>query len=342
MADLTIDQFVDEPGRLEWPGILDLSEHRKSDFSGGTPPLMLPHLDIEERVACYFRFLRAWDKREDPLLRDVVQQFSHRLHWDEHPFIDYVRQVDDPFMWMWQTLLFSFTNEKWDTFMALWAGGEDELRARLEDEDYRPARSDLFQIYYPKGTKTRQWLVDGTKKAAREMCYHIVHPNRPMGIMNLAYKMRDYFQEKQGFTNALYPCKNFSRYLAMAFPEIVDPESYVHPGTGSFRGLHQIFGGKYLMSSAKYDVDYTDGSFIALNNDGFILYEQLSFLQNHPDNPVQRQNLINHEDKCCFFAKHLMMHAGIQKPTMNIPYGAMFPTNWSIRTGNYDRVPGGL
>lgn len=331
---MTLEAFMDEPGRITYPGILDLSGTRKSDVSGGTLPVLLPDWSVEERLDKYFEFLEAWDRREDPLLRDVVQQFSHRLHWDEHPYCDVIAGVTSPRDKMWFTLLFSFTNEKWDTLMTLVDQGEAAFRRRMEDESFRPARSDLFQIYYPKGTKVRQWLVDGTKKAADDMHHLLTSRNRPWGIMNLAYAMRDYFVAEQGFNNALYPCKNFARYMAMGSPHMVDPESYVHPGTGSFRGLHQIFGGKYLMSSAKYGVD-DDGTMVPGNADGETLLHQFRILSGHPDNPVTRQNIINHEDKACFFFKHLAMHAGVQKPTKNIPYGAMFPENWSLRTGEY-------
>jgi len=157
--------------------------------------------------------------------------------------------------------------------------------------------------------------------------------------MNLAYAMRDHFQERQGFKNVLYPNKNFARYMAMGDPGLVDPESYIHPGTGSFRGFHQIFGGKYLMSSAKYDVSTEYGRFIPMNKDGEELLRQFETLALHPDNPVREMNFINHEDKLCFMFKRLAYEAGVQKATSAIPYEWIFPADWSLKTGKYDRDP---
>jgi hypothetical protein len=163
--------------------------------------------------------------------------------------------------------------------------------------------------------------------------------NRRWGMMNLAYVMRDHFQERQGFKNCLYPCKNFARYMAMGRPDLVDPESYIHPGTGSFRGLHQIFGGKYLMSSAKYDVTVEEGKFMPMNRDGEMLGAQFEWLRTHPDNPVREMNSINHEDKACFWFKRLAYEVGVQKATSAIRYSWIFPKSWNLKTGLYDRDP---
>ena len=91
-------------------------------------------------------------------LYNDFQIFSHRLHWDEHPYVDFLKdegrtiteQLDD-FKKIWFTILFSFSNEHWLTFKTLYDHGQDGLRERFEK--HRHARSDLFQIYYPKGTK---------------------------------------------------------------------------------------------------------------------------------------------------------------------------------------------
>ena len=76
----------------------------------------------EERTSKFFEFCNAYDKREDSLLRDNYQQFSHRLHWDECPFVDEVKNISDPEIVLHSCLLFSFTNEHWKTYKA-WASG---------------------------------------------------------------------------------------------------------------------------------------------------------------------------------------------------------------------------
>lgn len=330
--------FPPEPGRLLYPGIVRPSVGSKGELGGKEMELVLPHLSVEERIQKYFEFCRAFDEREDPVLRDHFQQHSHRLHWHEHPFRGVIRQVTSLRDKIWFTLVFSFTNEHWGSLMTVVEGGKKALAKRFEDPTVRHARSDLFQIYYPKGTKVRDWLVHNTKQAADDMVDNLQGRNRPFGMMNLAYMFAEYFEKCQGFRTVVYPCKNFARYLAMAHPEIVDPDSYIHPGTGSFRGLHQIFGGKYLMSRAKFSVD-GEGKFVSMNEAGEELHGQFMTLIKHPDNPVHTHQYINHEDKACFFFKRLAYEVGVQKATSAIPYTRIFPANWNLRTGKYDRDP---
>lgn len=312
------------------------SVERKSEIDGkGLEPL-LPHMSVESRIQKYFEFCRAFDRREDYVLRDNFQQHSHRLHWQEHPFVDVIRDVDSLRDRIWFTLVFSFTNEHWMTFKTLVDKGPSALRKRFKTE--RHARMDLFQIYYPKGTVVKDWIIDGTKKAADDMVRKVRGRNRPWGMMNLAHEFADYFVREQSFRSALYPSKNFARYLAMGFPELVNPESWIHPGTGSFRGLQQIFGGRLLMSAAKYDVD-DDGKFLPKNSAAVELERQFQTLCDHDESPISQYPQLNHEDKACFFAKRLMHVVGVQKATARIPYSWVFPKEWSLKTGKYDRDP---
>lgn len=334
---MSLLNHVDEPGRLKYPGMIVPSVKSKGELGGKELEVLLPDHTIEERIQLYFEFCRAFDKREDPVLRDHFQQHSHRLHWHEHPYVD--KMDRDVPLWdrIWLTLIFSFTNEHWQTFMAAYIGGVLGLKEYLEGDD-RPCRSDLFQIYYPKGTKVKEFLLHGTMKAADAMTEVVRTRNSRWGMMNLAKAFEKHFKEEHGFRTVLYPCKNFSRYMAMGCPDLVNPESYIHPGTGSFRGLHQIFGGKYLMASAKYSVDEY-GAFVAENKAGEELRRQLSTLSTRADNPVRVMNAINHEDKACFFFKRLAYEAGVQKATSKIPYSWIFPEDWNLKTGMYDRVP---
>lgn len=308
---------------------------KKNQIDGkGLEPLL--RMSVEERLDKYFEFCRAFDKREDHVIRDHFQQHSHRLHWQEHPFVDVIRDVDSLRDRIWFTLVFSFTNEHWLTFKTLVDHGPKELRKRFKTE--RHARMDLFQIYYPKDTVVKEWIISGTKQAADAMVSRVRGRNRRWGMMNLAHEFADHFVREQGFRSALYPCKNFARYLAMGCPELVDPESWIHPGTGSFRGLQQIFGGHLLMSKAKYDVD-EDGKFLPLNAAALELKKQFTILCGHPDSPVGEMSKINHEDKACMFFKRLAHEVDLQKPTPAIPYEWIFPVNWSLRSGKYDRDP---
>jgi len=65
---------------------------------------------LEERIEKYMEFNRKFDLREDP---DLVEGFSHRLHWHEHPAVWRLRDaglsLEEQIA---VTIHFSFSNEK--------------------------------------------------------------------------------------------------------------------------------------------------------------------------------------------------------------------------------------
>ena len=71
---------------------------------------------LELRKAKFFEWCSVFDKREDDLLRDDYQIFSHRLHWHEHPYCEEMKSVTDLHTRIWYTMVFSFSNEHWLTF----------------------------------------------------------------------------------------------------------------------------------------------------------------------------------------------------------------------------------
>ena len=106
----------------------------------------------------------------------------------------------------------------------------------------------------------------------------------------------------------------------MAYPHICDPESVLFGGTGHFDGMHQIFGGKNLMSKVKYEID-DFGQFTPLNKYGIIWMEQMQTLAEHKSNPIKEQKWLNIEDKTCFFYKHIAINHNVKSPTKRIPSG---------------------
>ena len=292
----------------------------------------------EQRTEKFFEFCRAYDEREDSLLRDNYQQFSHRLHWDECPFVETVSKQNDPYLVLHACILFSFTNEHWLTFTAWQDGYQPGLRDYLNAGN-RPCRSDLFQIYYPKGTKVDEWLLYGPQKAAQALFHLIGAKNRPYTMMEFAKILNEHFVNDQGFRNAMYPCKNAARHIAMSHPDWVDPESFLHGGTGFFDGLQQVFDCPSLMSKVKYEInEYGDGEYIALNKHGVQFMDHMVYLYNHPSNPMVRQKFLNLEDKLCFFWKHIAITQGIKNTTKQIPYYWVYPREWSLKTNKYDRL----
>lgn len=282
---------------------------------------------LDQRKGKFFEWCHAFDKREDELLRDDYQIFSHRLHWHEHPYCKDMRDVTNLHTRIWLTMVFSFSNEHWLTHKTLRNEGPNGLRERFLTE--RHARNDLFQIYYPKGTNVREWLLDGPKKCADDMVHVLENRNKRWTMMELAKVFCDYYKTHQGFRAPMYPCKNFARYMAMTWPQDYDPESVLFGGTGHFDGLHQIFGGKNLMNKVKYDIK--DGEFIPKNKFADLWLDQMYELINDTRNPMTEQKFLNVEDKTCFFYKHIAISHGVKKPTKRIPYEWIFPKNFSLR-----------
>ena len=175
----------------------------------------------EERLAKFFEFCTAFDKIEDQLLLEDYQIFSHRLHWHEHPYCYMMQHETDLEKLLYYTIVFSFSNEHWGTITRLIKEGEEKTREHFVEN--RHARNDLFQIYYPKGTKVKDWLIEGPKKAAKDMVHILKDLERPYTMMEFAKLLEAYFKEHQGFRSPLYPCKNTARYVAMSRPDLVDP-----------------------------------------------------------------------------------------------------------------------
>jgi hypothetical protein len=290
----------------------------------------------EERTAKFFEFCRAYDQREDSLLRENYQQFSHRLHWHECPFVEKLAKCQEPETLLHACILFSFTNEHWLTFNA-WADGYITGLQEYMQAGNRPCRSDLFQIYYPKGTIVEEWLLTGPQKAARAVYKSLGSMNRPYTMMEFAKLLNEHFITEQGFRNAMYPCKNAARHVAMSHPEWVDPESFLHGGTGFFDGLTQVFDCPNYMSKAKYDLDI-DGEYLPMNKHCLDFVEKMDYLAAHPDNPIMVQKYLNLEDKLCFFYKHIAITSGVKHTTKQIPYEWVYPREWSLKTNQYDRL----
>ena len=285
---------------------------------------------LEERIEKFFEFCKGYDDRQDNLLRDEYQIFSHRLHWHEHPFCEWMQEIKSNKARMFYTLVFSFTNEHWGTFTKLYDGGIEAAREYFKDN--RHARNDLFQIYYPKGTNVKEWILEGPKQAAEDLAYVLDEAEQrgtPYTMMGFAKILEKYFKDHQKFRSPLYPCKNTARYIAMSYPHLVDPESILFGGTGHFDGLHQIFGGQNLNGKVKYAIS-EQGEFIPENKQALMWLDQMRTLVEHPSNPMVSQKYLNVEDKTCFFWKHIAISHGEKRPTKNIPYTWIFNDTFNL------------
>jgi hypothetical protein len=285
---------------------------------------------LDQRIDKFFEFCQKFDDRQDDLLKDEYQIFSHRLHWHEHPYCELMQSVTDNELRMYYTLVFSFSNEHWGTLTRLMNEGKDATREFFIEN--RHARNDLFQIYYPKGTNVKDWLLEGPRKAAKDLAYVLDEAEKkgtPYTMMGFAKILEKYFKEHQNFRSPLYPCKNTARYIAMSYPHLVNPESILFGGTGHFDGLHQVFGGQNLNGKVKYTINES-GDFIPENKQADMWLDQMATLVNHPSNPMTSQKYLNVEDKTCFFWKWIAIHHGSKKPTKQIPYTWIFPNNFNL------------
>jgi hypothetical protein len=301
---------------------------REVPLKNGKPTCSwMKNWSLDERLDKFFEFCRGFDERDDMLLREDYQIFSHRLHWHEHSFVDLMQNVTDNRDRLWYTLVFSFSNEHWGTLTKLMNEGIEACRSHFENN--RHARNDLFQIYYPKNTNVKEWLLEGPLKAANDM-HHILNDiSKPYTMMGFAKLLEAYFKKYQNFRSPLYPCKNTARYIAMAYPHLVDPESILFGGTGHFDGLQQIFNSVYLNGKVKYSIN-SDGEFISENKYADMWLEQMTILANDHRNPIREQMWLNLEDKTCFQYKHIAISHGVKSPTKRIPYNWIFANDFDL------------
>jgi len=284
------------------------------------------HWSLERRLAKFNEFSCKFDLREDP---DLVDGFSHRLHWAEHPAVWRLRDADLSLEErIALTIHWSFSNEKWTNFLTILEKGWDSLEDLFEEE--RVARNDLFQVYYPKGTKVRQWLIETPRLIAKEMVSAFTGLNRPMTMMEYAKIQEKVLKDKFGFRSALYPSKNTARYLAMPRPDLVDPESVLIGGTGHFRGMMYVFGPPNIDGKLKYSIGST-GEFIADNKHTHNWMEQMQTLAEYPGNPRKYHMWLNLEDTACWFSKFVERKHGNKPPAKTFPRIWMFPEDFSLK-----------
>ena len=335
MSNSTLEAFIQDG--IDYRNITYPDSDSSVQLKNGKKPVdsWMRNWTLDQRLEKFFEFCREFDLREDKLLANDYQIFSHRLHWHEHPFCDLIRDIKDLKDVLWYTLVFSFTNEHWGTLTHLINNGVESTRDHFSYN--RHARSDLFQIYYPKNTKVKEWLLTGPLAAAEALAHKLEDLKRPYTMMEFAKIMEAYFKQHQGFRSPLYPCKNAARYLAMSFPDLVDPESVLYGGTGHFDGLHQIFGGKNINGKAKYSID-GDGQFVPENDMCKMWLEQMEILCEDSRNPMTSQKMLNVEDKTCFAFKHIAISHSVKSPTKRIPYNWIFPNSFNLAKHPEDKV----
>jgi hypothetical protein len=284
------------------------------------------HWPLERRIEKYMEFNRKFDLREDP---DLVEGFSHRLHWHEHPAVWRLREADLSLEErIAVTIHFSFSNEKWTNLTTILDEGWDALRDLFATE--RHARSDLFQIYYPKGTIVKEWLVTEPPKIAKILAPIVEAYDRPLSMMEFAKIQERVLKDHFGFRSPLYPSKNTARYIAMPRPDLVDPDSILVGGTGHFRGMMYVFGPPNLDGKLKYKIDSL-GQFIPQNKHTAVWVSNMEAVINYPGDPIHTHKWLNHEDNFCWFSKFVERKHGHKPSARTFPRIWIFPNDFSLR-----------
>ena len=240
---------------------------------GMTLDLMMPDTSVEERTDAYFNFLEAFDKREDPILLNNPHIFSHRVHWDELPYFDDVKKlyIKDA---LHATFIYSFSGENNLLFKHLINKGIEKTREFIADTNNKIQRGDLYQMWLPKGKNIlRKVLLEIAPKVTEDL-YKDYKEGKTFDIMDFTLLIKKYIQNHMPeYVRPKYPSKNMARHIAMAFPHFIDPESFVVPGTGSYRGFQQIFDGKNLIQSKPE-----------------LIKKQFDILNKHPRNKIVKRH----------------------------------------------------
>ena len=291
---------------------------------------------IKYRINDYLTFLKEFDSRSNPIVNENPNFFSHRLHWDEHPFCYEIRErfdintLDGLEKVLSSCLVFSFSNEHWGCIENYWNRGSiifDELK------NTELCRKDLFQIYLKKGCTAKESLHiahdTGTKLSKRLFNRF---KKRTYTIMELT-RILDEFYKKKGFSKVKYALKNAARYLAMSFPEIVDPNSPVTGGPGHFSGLSYIFDDENMLSTV--DSFYSrleTGSFIPENDWRATTWvNYMGILNGLTMDIFDRQHWLNNEDKVCFYYKLQQFKNEKRSVRKNINMNNIIPNSFKLK-----------
>ena len=174
-------------------------------------------------------------------------------------------------------------------------------------------------MWLPKGKNIlRRVLLEVGPKVADDL-FRDYEAGNSYNIMDFTNLIKKYIQSHMPeYIRPKYPSKNMARHIAMAFPNFIDAESFVVPGTGSYRGFQQIFGGKNLIQS-KHEL---------------IKPQFDKLIDNERNKIMKRHEYINTEDKVCFFFKYLTIASGWSKPH-KCPTGDKFdiiiPNNFKLQ-----------
>ena len=122
--------------------------------------------------------------------------------------------------------------------------GIEEMRRAYAAGVFKALRTDLFQIYWSKGTNVRQWALTELSDVFVPKAIQMLKSGRKFTIMGFAEEFYSWAKTNTSQQRLKYSIKDMALDFSICFPDIVDPESFLEAGTGSRRGLEFIKGDK--------------------------------------------------------------------------------------------------
>ena len=257
---------------------------------------MMHKYNEEERIETFFRFLKAYDERKDSILAENPHIFSHRLHWHENDFY-FERIKEKTFEEALEiTFIYSFSGENNNLLNFMLENGLEKTRNFIRNTSNKVQRGDLYQMWLPKGKHILRYiLTEIAPKVRKDLINKIVSRKSIFDIMEFTEEIKKSIQYYlPSYKRPKYPSKNMARHIAMSFNTIINPSTFVRPGTGSYRGFQQIFGGKNLI----------------MKDDRLIKKQFEKLIRADKNCLITRHKYINFEDKVCFFFKYLTIASG--------------------------------
>lgn len=270
---------------------------------------------VKNNIEQYILFLENYDTRKDVYIANNPHLFSHRLHWDEHPFCYEIRKkydinsIENIKKILETCLVFSFSNEHYQTFINFMQYGNDYFKTNNVF-----CRSDLYELYLPRNMKMKEAFIEcqlNTDNLAKRIYKR--YKKRKYTIMELT-RILDENYKKKGYIRWGYIAKNACRYFAMSYPDIVDPESQVTGGPGHYEGLAYIFQYPQIRHGIKITARLENGNLIPDRNNLIgDWFSMMGYLQSETKNIFKRHNWLNNEDKVCFFNKYINLKKGYRQ-----------------------------
>lgn len=145
-----------------------LSDGRRKSITSPRVVALLPMLPLastSQKIKLFLEFCEILDSRKDPIVALNLPMFSHRLKWQEHPYVDVARKMkfEDA---VTMSFLYSLCVEYW----LVMEGRLDQFKKT----EGKFKRNDLFQVWYPPGVHLKSFVAQVSEYLSKEFCKHLI------------------------------------------------------------------------------------------------------------------------------------------------------------------------